>query len=49
MDPEVKKCPECYKPNQFGEMCPGCEVEFNRVQACEEAFNERNGLYEYGE
>lgn len=38
LDPD-KKCPECDKPNQFGEMCEGCEAEFNRIEMAEEAFN----------
>ena len=31
-----KKCPECDKPNQFGEMCSGCEEEYNRLNASQD-------------
>jgi hypothetical protein len=27
VDDSVNACPECEKPNQFGELCPGCEQE----------------------
>ena len=47
LDP--KKCPECDKPNQFGEMCEPCEREFNRIEMCEDKFNQEHDLYEYGE
>ena len=33
---DSKSCPECDKPNQFGEMCSGCEEERNRLNASQD-------------
>ena len=30
IDDTVKACPECDTPNQFGEICPRCQREFDR-------------------
>jgi hypothetical protein len=33
---DSKSCPECDKPNQFGEMCSDCEEERNRLNASQD-------------
>lgn len=48
-DPEVKACPECETPNQFGELCSKCEVEINRINQCDDEFDRRHSLNDYGE
>lgn len=32
IDDSVKYCPECEKPNQFGELCQICEREISEEQ-----------------
>lgn len=52
---ESKKCPECDKPNQFGELCSSCEKK-EKVQAAEEPkislvaeLEKEAGAYELGD
>jgi len=48
-DDSVQMCPECETPNQFGELCPPCQREQDRINACEDRFDRDHSLNEYGE
>lgn len=34
-DDSVKCCPECERPNQFGEVCQSCQTEIAREEAAQ--------------
>lgn len=35
-DDTVKCCPECERPNQFGELCPSCDEEMSREREADD-------------
>lgn len=39
IDDSVKVCPDCERPNQFGELCPSCQRE-REFEIAENRFNE---------
>lgn len=45
IDDSVKYCPDCERPNQFGERCPSCiREEWDALRAAQVDEDERSGI-----